>query len=666
QHALVDALAFDDHPNLFIVGDEKQAIFGFQGADVSHFGSFLERYPRTARIALSENYRSYQEVLDVAEGLLAELPSAVGAHAPLTATRGAGGRIRLLAAPDPLAERDQVATLVEEAIAEGVPPHELAVITLKNKTADLFALHLRARGIPVLRAGDIDLDGRPLVRTLFALMRATGDPTDASALREALLAPWWNVPLAERARFLRTTNDRELETVLEEAFPAVAGIIAALREEALAVPPANFFSLLLAQSGARDYLLSHADALTEDVPLVRKVMQYVEELVRRAPSATFAEVVAEFEQAREHEVGALTTSRTRTEGAVTVITAHKAKGMEFARVFVTALTKSEWEGRGKSALVPSPFDGKREHDELIRLFYVATTRAKDALVLSYAAENGDGKEQPPFSLMPAGLETLSVPSDPLPKLFTVVEPTALLRELTERYLVHDGLSPSAYNEYLESPPAFFAKRVLRLSEPETRAIAAGNAVHAALARFLKTRDADEAHAELARAFRQSLLPRGDTFDALVRHGSALLRAALADPFFAGEALAIEETFKAKRVVRGTEVALKGKIDALMRTDEGLCIVDFKTSSSIGKEEKERFARQIAFYDLLLRANGHEPVSGRIVRLSEEGIEEHRVLLAKEMRTELEATLDAVLEELLTGRWRAGAPSDYDALFRLLA
>lgn len=665
QHELVDALAFDEHPNLFIVGDEQQAIFGFQGADVSHFETLRQRYPRAVRIVLTENYRSFQEVLDLAHGLLADVPSARHAgHARLRAARGAGGRLRLLVASDPLAERDQVAALVAKAIAEGVPPHEIAVITLKNKTADRFALHLRARGISVLRAGDIDLEGRPALRALLALMRAVGDPTDSAALRESLCAPWWKSSIAERARFLRATSDRELEASLAHAFPSIAALFARLREEALVVPPVNLLSLLLQESGARDYLLARADTLKEDVPLVRALMQYVEELARRAPNATFAEVVAEFAKAREHELGSLSTTRTEEVGSVTVITAHKAKGMEFARVFVTALTKAEWEGRGKSALVPSPFDARRAHDELIRIFYVAATRAKDELTFSYAAENGEGREQAPCSLLPLGLTRVEAPVDPLPPLFTTTAAPALVRELTLRYLTHDGLSPSAYNEYLESPPAFFAKRVLRLAEPETRAIAVGNAVHAAIAQFLKTRDERAAHAELTRAFRKSLLPRGDTFDALVRHGATLLAVALNDSFFGQEALAIEETFRMTRTVRGKEIILKGKVDALIRTPRGVCIVDFKTSSSIDKETRARFARQIAFYDLLARANGHEPVSGRIVRLSEEGIEEHDVPLSNEMRAEFATTLGLVLRELLLGRWRAGSSSDYDALIAL--
>lgn len=670
QHALLDGLAFDEHPNLFIVGDEKQAVFGFQGADSTHFETFTKIYPRTVVIPLTENYRSYQGILDLSHGLLANLPSSTGGHVQLKGFRGDGGKMHLLASPDPLAERDQVATLVSESIDAGVLPHEIAIITLKNKTADLFALHLRARGIPTLRAGNIDLDGRPAIRFLLALMHAVADPNDMSALREALLAPWWKPSIAERAVLLRTNRDKELRTALEETFPEIAETITNLQTQAVSVPPVNAFSYLLKDSGARAFFLSGGEQVNEDLPLVRQLMVHIEDLARREPNATFGEVMASFRKAQEHEIGSIKTSLTTQEGHVTVITAHKAKGMEFEKVFVTALSAREWEGRGKSALVPSPFDASREKEELIRLFYVALTRAKDELVLSFPIAGNEGKEEAPMSLLPSGLPSIEVPEDPLPLLHATVDAPALVRELTERYLAHDGLSPSAYNEYLQSPATFFAKRILRLSEPETRAIVLGNAVHAAIATYLKLKDATDedretaAHAELTRSFRKSLLPRGDAFDQLERHARVSLASYLHSPMRTREAVAIEESFRIERSFLGKDIILKGKVDAVFRGDGGECIVDFKTSSTIDSKDKEKFERQLAFYDMVLRANGHETTDALIIQIGEDGVTEYPVALNADTRRALTATLDEVLEELLSGKWRQGESSEYDDLLKL--
>lgn len=672
QHALLDALAFDEHPNLFIVGDEKQAVYGFQGADTTHFENFTKLYPRTTVIPLTENYRSYQDILDLSHGLLGGLPSSTGGHVALSGFRGKGGTAHVLAASDSLAERDQVATLVEAAIREGVPPHEIAIITLKNKTADLFALHLRARGVSALRAGDIDLEGRPSIRFLLSFMHAIADPNAPSMLREALLAPWWEEAIADRARFLRSHGDWELEESLQEAFPRIAEVVSELRTKALAVPPLNAFSYLLEDSGARAYFLSSSEGVSEDIPLVRQLMTHIEELSRREPNATFAEVMESFGKAREHEIGAIKTSRTQREGQVTVITAHKAKGMEFERVFVTALSAREWEGRGKSSLVPSPFSASREREELIRLFYVALTRAKDALVLSYPLQSAEGKDEAPMSLLPKGLPEIAAPAEnPLPLLHARVEAPELVRDLTCAYLAHEGLSPSAFNEYLESPATFFAKRVLRLREPESRAIVLGNAVHAAIAAYLKSSDQPEeereslARAELARSFRKSLLPRGDTFSQLERQARTSLDSYLSSDLLAREPVAIEESFRIERNVNGHSVLLKGKVDAVFKGDGGECIVDFKTSSTIDKKDQEKFERQLAFYDLLLRENGHHTTSALIIQVGDE-IVEHPVALNEDTRSSLTTCLDEVIEELLSGKWRQGEPGPYDDLLALLS
>ena len=88
QHAILDGFAFDDQPNLFVVGDEKQAIYRFQGADSSQFRAFLDKYPRTTLVALTESFRSLEGILNEAHNAaLGHIPASHGAHKPLSATR---------------------------------------------------------------------------------------------------------------------------------------------------------------------------------------------------------------------------------------------------------------------------------------------------------------------------------------------------------------------------------------------------------------------------------------------------------------------------------------------------------------------------------------------------------------------------------------------------
>lgn len=662
QHSLLDALAYDEHPNLFVVGDEKQAIYRFQGADSSHFAVFTKHYPRTEVVHLTESYRSRAQVLALSHDLIQAVPASTGEHPKLEPTRAGDARIRLLRAADPLSEADQVASLIEEAIGEGIEPHEIAVIAARNATADRFADHLAARGIPMLRAGDVILSSRPLLRALLATMRAVANPLDTSALREALLAPWWDMPLAGRVELLLKNRDRELGSALLDTYPKVAEAITSLQEKVLTTAPLSLLSELLAATGARGYLLSHGEHL-DDVVLVRRVLMHVEEIVARDPNQSFADIVSALSKAHEHGLESVKSSLTQEEGYVTVITAHKAKGMEFSKVFVVGLTAREWEKGGMAAKIPSPVDQTRTLEDITRLFYVAVTRAKDELTLSYAMETGEGRETPGSALIPADLEEIQAQAQPLPVLHASVDAPKLVTELVRRYLTEEGLSASAFNEYLESPPVFFARRVLRLHDPETQATAIGTAVHAGIAAYLEHGDAERAHAALTLRLKHSLLPRNAAFERVVEHARGSLEQYLASEHAKLKAVAVEQAYTAVRTVNGTPVKLYGALDALMETPAGECIVDFKTSSNVEAKDAKH-AHQLAFYDLLLRENGHTPTSAVIVQVGPELVREYPIPLTEETRAQMQQELDEVIIELLEGRWREGEASEYDDVLAL--
>ncbi|MES2226005.1 MAG: ATP-dependent DNA helicase [Patescibacteria group bacterium] len=661
QHAFLDCMAYDEHPNIFVVGDEKQAIYRFQGADSSHFGTFIEQYPRTELVYLTQSYRSLQGVLDASHTLIQAVPASTGEHQPLASSRDGEAKIELLTAPDPLAERDQVARLVEALIADGTLPHEIAIISSRNATANLFAEHLGAMGIPILRAGDVMLSSRPFMRSVLALMRAVANPLDIAALREALLAPWWPMSLEDRASLLLKNRDRELWTSLENGYPELAASLRELQNAALATAPLPLLSQLLAQTGARDYVLSHADHF-EDVQLLRRVFMHLEEIVARDPGQSFARVVEAFTKAHEHGLESVKTSVTTEEGKVTIITAHKAKGMEFKDVFIVGLTARAWEKGGLPAKIPSPVDQSRSLEDVTKLFYVALTRAKDSVILSYSAENGDGRDTPPSVLIPEGLPAITSSFDPLPLLHTTIEPLPAVNALVKRFLTVEGLSPSAFNEYLESPPTFFARRVLRLHEPESPAATIGTAVHAGIAEYLSTKIDAKAYAALEGCLKRSLLPRNAAYERIVEHSRQSLASYLALDAIP-ETAAIEKVFTLTREFAGESIKLQGKIDAVFETQGGERIIDFKTSSDIHIKD-EKYARQLAFYDLLLRANGHAPTGAAIIQVGTEGVKEYPVPLDDETREDLLATLEAVMGELLTGTWREGEPSDYDGLLEL--
>ena len=663
QHALLDAFAYDDHPNLFVVGDEKQAIYRFQGADASQFSEFVAKYPRTALIHLTESRRALQEILDIGHTLAVEkIPATHEAHEPLIAHREGTGAVSLLVAPDALAERDQIATLIEEAIKVGTEPQEIAVITAKNASANLMSEHLMGRGIPTLRAGDIRLDARPFMRAFFALLRAVGNPLDTNALREALLAAWWDMDLFERAGFLLRTRNHELLLKLKIAFPKYETVIRKLQKAAGSEAPLQVFSRTLFESGAQSFVLSHPEHL-EDVALVRKLYEYFEQAIMRNPKGSFAETVEAIARAHEHGLEWVQTSVLQKQGLVTVITAHKAKGMEFEKVFIIGLTENEWE-RGRSSSIPSPVDFISSAEDAVKKFYVAITRAKNEIVLSYGAETLEGRERKPSSLIPDGLPLIAPVAENLPRLHHDVDAPELVRSLTHEYLEGSGLFPTALEDYLNSPPTFFARRVLHLREPEQPSMLIGNAVHAGIAGYIKYADEERAQTELERALYTSLLPRDEVYESAVADARARLTAFLKDAGTLGTPEESEKIYSTRRRFGNDEILLAGKLDAIYVKDGKRRIIDFKTSKTIKGKEKD-FELQLAYYDMLLRANDIVPAGASIVQVRTDGIEEFPVVIDDQARDTLSATLEEVVPEMLSSKWRAPKePGEYDDLLKL--
>ena len=659
QHRLLELFAYDDYPNLFVVGDEKQAIYRFQGADLAGFSSFTELFPRATIITLSSSFRSLQGILDVAHEVIAP----TGVHTPLAAVRGAQEEaVTIVVAEDPLDERAKVAALVEARLKAGIAPHEIAIIARTNDTADLVANALTGRGVPTLRAGDLSLVGTPTMHALFALLAYVGDPTRLSSLRAALLAPWWPVPVAERARFLRMTSDHELSTRLAEAYPAIARLLDALLDASLVMLPAACFSYLFAESGARDYLLAHG-ALLDDLVLVRKLMQHLEDASLLMEGAPLSVVVDALLSAQEEGLSPVKVSVTEREGFVTVITAHKSKGMEFAEVIIPDATEQTWEKGGRSALIPSPFERAQSLDDARRLLYVALTRAKNHAYLSYARENASGRERALTALVPHELPQTAVESDRLPLLHVVVDAPEKVRELTAAYLETEGLSPSAVNEFIASPPIFFARRVLRIKEPPEPALVYGSAVHAAIAALLSGEPFEAACAALERSFSRSLLPRDATFDKLRIEARCAFDAVQSALPALGEPIGIEKGFSTERFVDGVPVALGGKIDAIFKTPDGLVVADIKTGSAVSAKNED-YARQVAFYALILAANDMPPASALLLGISEDGLKRVDVPIAEADRAAALTTLDVTVRELRSGAWHRGEPSSYDALLAL--
>ena len=402
QATLVDLLAGPDG-NLCVCGDDDQLIHGWRHADPRHLLGFADRHPHTAQIVLGRNFRSRAEILHVAARCVAH--NAQRAPKALIAMRGAGGQVRVRAFPNEFAEANWVAAQIADALAAGTSPGEILALARTGYATEPLQRALAHAGIPHRVLGSLGLYERTEVRDALAYLTLIENPLDAQALRRAIRlpaprdrrrdrhqarrmgprAPQRRPDRRQRPRRASSTASarRPPGTRLAEFGAALSRSVRDLAGGPLARPrrrravtldgglvahhqPA---ATLPRPEGRRD-----AERVLEDLRSLCRAAQAHEEQNERATLTGFLEHAAGL---HSQEVDAANDRR------ITVSTIHRAKGTEAQAV---ALLGCEEELLPSWRSISSP-DPERLAEER-RLFYVATTRAKDRLLITHVAERG--------------------------------------------------------------------------------------------------------------------------------------------------------------------------------------------------------------------------------------------------------------------------------------
>jgi ATP-dependent DNA helicase UvrD/PcrA len=393
QYRLVRHLA-RGHGNLCVVGDDDQAIYGWRGADVRHMLAFQDDFQGAALIKLEQNYRSTQIILDAANGVIAENRDRLG-KTLFTAVQGGSAVVRLEAAD----ERDEAEWLAGElsglTAREDVPYEAMAVLYRTNSQSRALEEALRMRGVPYRLVGAVSFYERREVKDLLAYLRLIANPADDQAFARIVNAPRrgigdvsvgvlaetarrWKVPFLETAR--RAGGIEGLRPGLRDGFSRFAELIHRLRAAAGQGDPATALEMIVASTGYEAWL---ADEGLEGVERLDNVRELI------AGAAAWAEVAdATGEDEPQGSMieryltqSALVTPTDEFGGAnaagVTLLTVHMAKGLEWPVVAVAGLEDGLFP-LARTAGEPGGLEEER------RLCYVALTRARERLYLSWA------------------------------------------------------------------------------------------------------------------------------------------------------------------------------------------------------------------------------------------------------------------------------------------
>lgn len=533
-----------DAPNLFVVGDDDQSIYRFQGASVENIRRFAQRYHDSlTTVTLTDNHRSSQLILNAAAGLISRNLERLSTSKELQAMNpdvaGLPDRPELVGYATATHETVAVASRITALLEQGVPPEQIAVIYRNHSQSDEIIRYLAGRGIAVQTRRRADILQEPLIQKLLTVLRYLALELERPHAGERLLyeilhEPWFGIsPLAlaqlsveisrkrtekqpcywreqlllrgeqkgQQSLFL-TENDRQLRQAGETIEELLRAAALTLQE-------------LLHQVITRLGILAQALRAQERVwhlELLNTLFDFVREESAKGP-LSLSELLAMLADMQQQGIR-LTVEKLSYSGAgVNFLTAHGSKGLQFDHVFMLGCTRGVWDSNSRNrtySLPPTVWSGPAgsEEEESRRLFYVAMTRARKQLVISWSLTDNKEKEleksrfvaeleqdgtaairyevSPDEELLAFGGTVLQAAPPRLPAAF--VDP-GFVDSLLEKY----SLSVTHLNSYLRCPVAFYFNTLLRVPAPMSAALAFGSAAHYALEQLFRKMKADSGH-----------------------------------------------------------------------------------------------------------------------------------------------------------------------------
>jgi DNA helicase-2/ATP-dependent DNA helicase PcrA len=639
QNFIVATIAeFFDTPNIFIVGDEKQAIYRFQGASVENFLTLQKRWPAMHIISLDTNYRSHQGILDASFAMIEnnyEGDEHRDLRVELKAGKSAGKTAKKLQLLDIVTGENTAAIeayLVRElkGIVENEPAATVAVITRRNRDLERIIRLLESAHIPVSSERSVDIFHHPIGMVFFDLLEYFSNPARTDALARTIAVGMWSIPFEESITLMKALRSGQTAH-LETKIPVLLQLQKEMNDDGAVgflvhAATASGFATIASRDPAASHvwrgIITLAESLARDGNISNPGLLMQSMLAYRLSAESKTVKVS---------VGA-------PDLPIQAMTAHGSKGLEFDYVFIPYATEDAWVGRarGASFLLPQKRVGDHDIRDTRRLFYVALTRAKKHAVVLTALEESDGKALTPLrfiaELDPDSVAAVSVPriQTELPKNDTdrthIDEHSVKMIALAKRVLSETGLSVTALNHFLECPNKFLYLSILKLPQAPSAAAEKGTAMHEAISNVWKGEDRTALHIE--ETIRESVTAYFDTSFLAAAEKESVKKDLLDDTPAVARALEshfnapggtpatkstifterwIKTAFEGSHENRQVTLPLHGKLDALIDTGNELLIFDYKTREGMSENEIRGltknstgdYFRQLVFYRILV-------------------------------------------------------------------
>lgn len=533
-------------PNVFVVGDDDQSIYRFQGASLSNILDFYhltlahlsETEQKERIIVLKDNYRSTQQILDIAAVSIAENTERLIhqiADIPLDKNLKAAGAVaqenitlpKVVCYPNASHETADIANQIVALAKEGINLKDIGVLYSNHKLSENLQQCLNQKNIPVSTRKKIDILSSRMTNMLLDILTYINDENQIAHSREdllfnMLLYPFFSIQAIQAARLsfeLRENRYQKPKTTWREALDNISVIfdaksIAEMKHIALLtnkwqkdlqeLPMQLLFQTILEDIKCIEYITQHKEKVWL-LQELKTLFDFIKNENQKNTNLNLQQFLEIIQQHRKYKISIPFVKSTYSENAVQLSTIHGAKGLEYKYVFLMGMNSNLWESKKNvNNNFPLPENTvqkiatESKNEELRRLFFVALTRAEKYLQISHYETDENDKDLTP-SLF---LETLNANKNitfenktltdeaifdysVLQLLKEKVAPELIEKNMLTQRLENYKMSVTHLNNYLECPLKFYYQNFIQIPQAKNGSMAFGSAVHDALEMLFK-------------------------------------------------------------------------------------------------------------------------------------------------------------------------------------
>ncbi|MBD3280951.1 AAA family ATPase [Candidatus Dojkabacteria bacterium] len=625
--------SYDKKPNIFVVGDDDQSIFRFQGANIENIFDFTQNYPDTQIISLDTTYRCPQSILGGARSLILNNKNSIenkieSISKELKSNNSLKTKINLYELETSDDESLFIVNEVKNLIDSGTDPSDIAIIYRNHKDAEELKRLFQKAEIPSNISDKNNALNELVVIQFLNLLRVISDSFNDSLLFEVLNYDFLDI---ERLPVLKATKESKGEhlfnvLVNEEEDTKLKKVLESILEwgkKDFNGTTLNLCEIVLNDSGLLNHLQKEKDY--ESIESIKSLFRFIQNQSRGDFDYKLDDLLSDIEGLEQNRIS-LSMDYSQEGTGVNFLTAHKSKGLEFPYVFIINLRDGVWGNKRNRQMIKLPdgvFDSveiskQDRNEEERRLLYVAMTRAEKQLNMSYSKKSiEDGKERSFVESQFLGEidqefiekqdgeyneKYADLILEPVPELNLDDKSQDYLKNLVANF----KLSVTALNNYLDDPRRFFVENLLKVPMEKSEPLILGSIIH-------KLLEKNKLEPEYYKKIVENELKREalskEIYEKIYKEAVTIFEEYIPEiKSSKSETAHVEYNFHSHNVFLD-DIELTGKIDKIEWIDKqakAVRVIDYKTSTPksrnqiLGKTKysDEKLLRQLQFYKLL--------------------------------------------------------------------